>query len=112
MVTCARNLVVALFVSVVVLVTLGSIVSVPTAEAQQRTGLVDVEVGGITTRHTISEYNVPISVAAQIVADVCPNLHVADVAALAVQVNRTNQTATTTCTTIMDQSAPVTITSA
>lgn len=64
----------------------------PAALAQQQRGLVNVNVGDVTVLE-----NVAIGVAAQAVANVCPNLNVGQVAVLAVQAARQDVEQQTNC---------------
>jgi hypothetical protein len=105
MVTRVKALATAAFMGAAVVFTPVS----PVAAQQNQGGLVNVAVGDISTGDILSRNNVAIGVAAQLVADVCPNLSVGNVAVLAAQANRTNVPQTATCETAAGQSAPVLI---
>src|SRR5688572_22238316 len=105
MITRARNIVVSLVASAM-LVGPVSLAPVPVAEAQDQNqrGLVNVAVGNLLTQNNLS-----IGAAAQAVANVCPNLSVGNVAALAAQANATNAPQTAVCEAV-GGNQPITIT--
>src|ERR687894_829420 len=104
MITRARTVVVSLLASAM-LVGPVSVVPASVAEAQQNQGgLVNVAVGDV-----LSQNNVAIGLAAQLVANLCPNLSVGNVAVLAAQANATNVPQTATCGAV-GGNQPITIT--
>jgi len=82
-------------------------VSAAQAQNQNQGGLVNVAVGDL-----LSENNVAVGVAAQLVAQLCPNVSVGNIAVLAAQASRTDVPQTAICETAAGQSLPITITSA
>ena len=109
MMTGARNLVVGVLMGSVVLLTpVAPVSAAPAAmpDAQQG-GLVNVSVVALNGSPILSNNNVAVGVAAQLVAGVCPNLSVGNVAVLAAQANRTNVPQTATCNAT---SGPATVT--
>jgi hypothetical protein len=105
MITRTRNLVGALVLSSVVLL---SPTAAPTSAATmpiapvasvdaQQAGLVNVTVTDITVGDVLSENNVSVAAAANVVAQVCPNVNVGQIGVLAAQALAQGTTQTTTC---------------